>query len=332
MTHPMATAFRRTSVLLLLVGISAVILVGTASDLLGQSDSTSDQAKVSSDSIQAAQAAVGAVSDQGNGSQERKPALSWMVRYRFNVLIIVGVFFILVLVLTSWARKNRDLPVRAMPAIEAIETAIGQAAESGKPIVYIPGVFDVDNIETIASMVILSDVARKAAEKGVRLIVPLNRAFLIPLAEESVKRGMEKAGRIEGFKTDDIRYLSDDHFAYAAAVDGIMLRERPAAVLYLGGFGAEALILAEMGYSAGAIQVAGTAEIQQLPFLVAACDQTLIGEEFFAASAYISRESKLLGSLRAGDVMKMVIIAVFLVGSILELMGVHILSDWLVVQ
>ncbi|MFQ6092714.1 MAG: DUF6754 domain-containing protein [bacterium] len=256
----------------------------------------------------------------------------WFHRGRVNVLVVVAVFFSFVLILTSWAKKGRELLVREIPGIQAVGQAIGRAAEVGRPVVYVPGVFDVDNIQTIASMAILVEVAKRAAKNRVRLIVPLNRAFLIPLAEESVKRGMHEAGRPEAYDPDNIRYLSDDHFAYAAAVDGIMLRERPAATFYLGGFGAEALILAEMGHSAGAMQIAGTAETQQLPFFVAACDHTLIGEEFYAASAYISKEPKLLSSLKAADVVKAVVIVLLILGSILELFGIDTISGWFAVQ
>lgn len=314
--------YRSLIVLLFLVGILTVI---SAADLSAQEDVPRDSvssAGLSDSIVQEHTDAPGAVPNQ----------VSWLYTGRLNVLIIVAFFFLLVLVLTSRARGGRDIPLREISGIQAIETVIERAAQVGKPVVYVPGVFDVDNIQTIASMAILVDVARKTAEKDVRLIVPLNRAFLIPLAEESVKRGMGEAGKRAQYNPDDIRYLSDDHFAYAAAVDGIMLRERPAATLYLGGFGAEALILAEMGYSAGAVQVAGTAEIQQLPFLVTACDHTLIGEEFYAASAYISRESKLLGSLRAADAVKVIIIMVLILGSILELIGIHTISKWLIVQ
>ena len=83
-----------------------------------------------------------------------------------------------------------------------------------------------------------------------------------------------------------------------------MLRERPAACFYMGAFFAESLILAETGNAIGAIQVAGTAMPSQLPFFVAACDYTLIGEELFAASAYLSGESHQLGSLKGQDVGK----------------------------
>jgi hypothetical protein len=83
-----------------------------------------------------------------------------------------------------------------------------------------------------------------------------------------------------------------------------MVRERPATCFYMGAFFAESLILAETGNSIDAIQVAGTAQPAQLPFFVAACDYTLIGEELFAASAYLSGEPKQLGSIKGQDVGK----------------------------
>ncbi len=99
-----------------------------------------------------------------------------------------------------------------------------------------------------------------------------------------------------------VYYLTDDQFGYAAGVDGLFLRQKPATIFYQGAFFAESLILAETGNSIGAIQIAGTAMPAQLPFFVAACDYTLIGEELFAASAYLSREPKLLGSLKGQDI------------------------------
>ena len=70
----------------------------------------------------------------------------------------------------------------------------------------------------------------------------------------------------------------------------------------------------ETGHASGAIQVAGTAKIPQLPFFVAACDFTIIGEEFFAASAYLSRDPKVLASIKASDYFKVTAIAVLIFG------------------
>jgi len=112
--------------------------------------------------------------------------------------------------------------------------------------------------------------------------------------------------------------MTDEQFAFAAAVNGIMLRERPAANLFLGSFFAESLMLAETGFSTGAVQIAGTANVHQLPFFVVACDYTLIGEEFFATSAYLSREPDLVGTLKGTDWMKGLVIVVLVIGALLE--------------
>ena len=121
-------------------------------------------------------------------------------------------------------------------------------------------------------------------------------------------------------------------FAYVASVTGIMLRDRPAAHIFMGSFYAESLLLAETGFATGAIQVAGTANVHQLPFFVVACDYTLIGEEYFAASALLSNDARLLGSLKATDSVKILMIAVIVLGSILATFGQTWLGDFFATQ
>jgi hypothetical protein len=82
----------------------------------------------------------------------------------------------------------------------------------------------------------------------------------------------------------------------------------------MGYYYAESLLLAETGASTGAIQIAGTDSVSQLPFFITACDYTLIGEELYAASAYLSREPLLLGSLKGQDVGKALITLLIIIG------------------
>jgi len=110
--------------------------------------------------------------------------------------------------------------------------------------------------------------------------------------------------------------VASDQFSYVAAVSGLMVREQPGAIFLLGSFFAESLLLAETGASTGAIQVAGTDQYTQLPFFITTCDYTLIGEELYAASAYLSREPRLLGSLRGQDVGKAFLMIAMVVGSL----------------
>ena len=114
-----------------------------------------------------------------------------------------------------------------------------------------------------------------------------------------------------------VRYVAGEQFAFTATVNGYMMRERPAANIYMGAFYAESLLLAETGNAAGSIQIAGTAQPEQLPFFVAACDYTLMGEELFAASAYLSHEPIMLGGLKGQDLMKVLIVFFVILGTIL---------------
>ncbi len=261
-------------------------------------------------------------------SDSVSPAASLINTSRLVMLAILALFLIFVLVYIRLAAAGREFFVRKITGLAAIEEAIGRATEMGRPVLYVPGIDDLDNIQTIASMVILNDVARLSGTYETPIIVPVCRPFVVPVAEEAVKQGFLNAGRPELYNPDNVRYLSDEQFAFTAGVNGIMLRERTAANLYMGSFFAESLILAETGFSTGAIQVAGTANIHQLPFFVAACDYTLIGEELYAASAYLSREPKLLGALKASDLAKVIIIALLVIGCIAETVGITSFAEW----
>jgi hypothetical protein len=136
-------------------------------------------------------------------------------------------------------------------------------------------------------------------------------------ARDAVQAAHFEAGRPETYSEGNITYITDEQFGYVAAVTGSMMREKPAACFYMGAFYAESLLFAENGNSIGAIQIAGTAEASQLPFFVAACDYTLIGEEFFAASAYLSGERDQLGSIQGQDFGKMMATALIVLGAVL---------------
>ena len=152
------------------------------------------------------------------------------------------------------------------------------------------------------------------AEYQTQLIVPTYDPIVMSVAQEVVKSSYMDAGRADDYSEDQVFFVTNLQFAYVAAVNGIMLRELPATNVYMGKFYAESLLLAETGALAGSIQIAGTDEIAQIPFFIVACDYTLIGEELFAASAYLGREPILLGSLKAQDWAKAAIVVLSIAG------------------
>lgn len=219
------------------------------------------------------------------------------------------------------ARRGARFTIRKISALDAIEDAVGRATEMGKTCLFVPGVQDINDIQTIAGLTILGRVAEKAAEYDCELDVPTSRSLVMTAARETVAAAFYTAGRPDAYNEDRIYYVTDEQFAYVSHLTGLMVREEPAACFYLGAFFAESLILSETGNAVGAIQIAGTAQPAQLPFFVAACDYTLIGEEFFAASAYLSGDPDQLGSLKGQDLGKMIVTILVLVGVTLATMS-----------
>ena len=257
---------------------------------------------------------------------------SWFDNPKINVLVVLGIFFVLLFGYIRLAESGSRWVFRKIAGLTAIEEAIGRATEMGKSVLYIPGVQDIDDMQTIASMVLLARVATMTAKYETSLLVPTNSPGSYTVAEEVVKSAYADAGRADEFRADQVRYLTSEQFAYVAAVNGIMLRERPAANLLLGAFFAESLLLAETGHAVGAIQIAGTANVHQMPFFVVACDYTLIGEEYYAASALLSNDDRLLGSLKAADSVKVLLCILILAGSIMSTFGITWLGDFFATQ
>ena len=126
----------------------------------------------------------------------------------------------------------------------------------------------------------------------------------------------QEEGVGEKFDIDSVRFISDRQFAFAAGVSGLILREKAAATFFMGEFYAESLIFAETANSVGAIQVASSTEKTQTPFFIAACDYVLIGDEFYAASAYLTKQPIFVGSLIGQDWCKMAILGMVILGAL----------------
>lgn len=87
------------------------------------------------------------------------------------------------------------------------------------------------------------------------------------------------------------------------------------------------LLMTETGNAIGSIQIAGTDAITQVPFFITTCDYTLIGEEFYAASAYLSKDPELVSMLKAQDYFKFLIVFFILLGAILSTMHFNWLTN-----
>ena len=236
-----------------------------------------------------------------------------------GALIGTILFTTLIVFFTLRARMGKRMFIRRIGGLDAVEEALGRATEMGRATLFVPGLSTIDDIATIAAINILGEVAKKTARFGTPLTVPTADPIVFTVAQETVKESYTTAGRPDSYDQGMVYFLTNEQFAYAAGVDGIMVREKPATNFLIGYFWAESLIIAETGASTGAIQIAGTDALAQLPFFITACDYTLIGEELYAASAYLSREPLLLGAIKGQDYSKLLILTLITLGTIIAL-------------
>ncbi len=230
--------------------------------------------------------------------------------------ILLLLLSVIIVVMVREAQGGRKFFIRRIPGLSAIHEAVGRAVEMGRPLLGSVGLGGVD-IVTFQGIAICADVARVAAKFGTRFLMPVTDPAIIPIVEDALGHEYAAAGRPDAFGPENVLYLSSQQFAYAAGVAGLINREQPAAIFYFGLFYAESLIMAENGSQVGAVQVAGTTQTTQIPFFIAACDYVIIGDEYYAATAYLTREPTLLGSIVGQDICKGLLLALFLLGALL---------------
>lgn len=234
------------------------------------------------------------------------------------VRIFVPLFSIIIVAMILIAR-NKTLFIRRIQGLTAIDEAVGRATEMGRPMICTTGLGQEGGVEivTLQALAIVSHIIRTSVRFATRAIVPVYDPQMLPVTEDAVREAYVQEGRPEQYNSEDVRFLTNRQFAFAASVAGLIAREKAAATFLFGYYYAEALIMAEMGQQVGALQIAGTPATTQIPFFIAACDYVIIGDEYYAASAYLSREPTQLGSIVGQDIAKGIILATAIIGSLL---------------
>jgi hypothetical protein len=230
-------------------------------------------------------------------------------------LLLLLVIFAIFYYVQRLAEGGKRFEMKVLPPVEAMSEAVGRAVEVGRPVHYTPG-FYLGGLYTpgasrvLAGLAILEYVANLCAKMGARMVVTLSQPEAIPLAEENIKTGYLMAG--EEPPEDVIRWISSEQYAFAVGVLTTIQEEMPAANFLIGSFWSEALQFAEAGHNVGAIGIAGATG--QLPMFVAAMDYVLIGEELFAAQAYVSGDEIQIASIGGQDWVRLLLMGlVFLV-------------------
>jgi len=259
-------------------------------------------------------------------------AIPFVVSGNFIGLLMLVVIMGATVYFTKRAQGGKVQPIRRVPGIDAMDEAIGRSVEMGRPVVASHGIASLRDAttgpQTIAGLSVLSYVAKKTSEVGAELIVPVRSPEVWPIAADIVETAYKVSGKAEDYKVENIRFLSNDQFAYSSNYIGLLMREKPGANIMIGAYWAESLQLAETGSRVGCMQISGTAQTSQLPFFLVATDYCLIGEEIYSAGAYLTNDAQMIGSLAGTDVGRIIAVALSLLGALIVTLGSQVMIQF----
>src|SRR3989442_6634053 len=128
---------------------------------------------------------------------------AWVLFVVFSALVIYGI---------CRARVGATLYVRPITGLKAVDEAIGRATELGRKILYIPGIQDMTDIQTIASMAVLGHVSRQTAIYGADLDVPNMDPLTYTAARETVRQSYLESGRPDAWRESIVTYVTAEQW------------------------------------------------------------------------------------------------------------------------
>lgn len=246
---------------------------------------------------------------------------------------LVGFIFIVACFIAFYyyvdqVRKGKELHLRRLPAIDAIDEMIGRCIETSRPVMFSSGsggsLSSSVGPQLIAGARFCSYVSDKCAELDARLVVGECHADLLPMILSVVEEGYMKWGKEVPVGT--VEYIPSG-YSYTMTYAAMLERLRPAANIMVGPFYHPAVLFAQIGAEVGAMQVAGTARSGQIAYFAAVVDYPLIIEDIFAGAAYISGIPEQLGTIYAEDPFKIIAIILVFLALILFNLNIPFLID-----
>ena len=239
---------------------------------------------------------------------------NWFDLDKRYVLITLIIFSIITLYYMDLGMSGKDMFIRRLPALDRIEEVVGRAAEMGRPAMFVAGNDTPDSGSTMAAFAVFESVANYSVVTQTEVVVPVQVPLVDVVLRSSLRNIFTLAGRPDLFNEDEVSYEVDNQPAYIGIIGDSMAKHSPASIFYFGDFTYESMVYAEMGNNIGAVQVAGCENPKQTAFFIVGCDYCLIGEELFAAGAYLKRDVIQMATLLAQDRIKILAFLIMLLG------------------
>lgn len=238
--------------------------------------------------------------------------------------IFILIFFGLILIFAV-AGRNKPVPgFRAIPSYTRLVRSIGLAVEAGKRVHISLGrgtLLGPDGPSALVGLSVLKRVARSANVSDRPPVATSGEGALAMLSQDTLRSVYRSAGRLNQYDPTAGQVSGLTPFSYAAGTMPVVSDEQVAASLLIGHFGSEVALITEAAERNNSLTLAGSDQVSTQAVIYAVAEEPVIGEDVFAAGAYLEAGTIQVASLRAQDVLRWAIVGVTLIGAVLKFLG-----------
>lgn len=252
-----------------------------------------------------------------------------VVSGRLFSLFIIIVVWIATVYIISEVKKGKTFGIRRVPGLDAIDEALGRCVETGRPVLATPSWRPLGSyaLPMMAGIAMVRHTCLRAAELELPILLPVGAADSYPLVLKNYEQACIEAGTPETYDPNNVIYLSGQQWAFTTGLFQLMIDNNVGACVLIGRWSAETLSVTSVGNRIGAFMIGGTGQFSNTSFFAITADYTLVGDELYAAAAYVSDDPELKSFLTAQDIVKLIAAAIVFAGAILSSLGINIVSQ-----
>ena len=239
-------------------------------------------------------------------------------------LVFVLVFCVLIIIFAIIGRKRPKPYLRDIRGFARLGGAIGKAVEAGKRLHISLGWGKVAGLQGASGLVglsVLERISRTASVSDRPPIATSGNGTLTIMSQDTERGTLLDIGAEARYDPDSGRVSGLTPYSYAAGTIPVILDEQVATTILVGHFGSEVALITDASERSDSLTLAGSDNISAQAIMYATAEEPLIGEEIFAAGAYLKAGPMHSASLHAQDVFRWVLSAIILIGVLLKLFG-----------
>lgn len=240
-----------------------------------------------------------------------------------TVFAIIILAAILLGVITLWKRRSPSV-LREIPAFTKLARSLGLSIEDGKRLHISLGhgsLLDGRGGSALAGLALLRNIAERTSVSDMPSVASAGDPTLGLLTQDTLQAGYQAAGVEDAYVHTTGRITGLTPFSYAAGAMHISPNENVSTNIVIGHLGAEAGLLTDTADRGHVNLIGASDDLTGQAVLYASAQDPLIGEELFAAGAYLNNNPAHSASLTVQDLFRWIIILGLIVGSALKFIG-----------